>query len=168
MFTRPPFFPVAAMTLAIAVMVYLVVTPVIDDSWAAPLAPMNYSRWAIERAYGVFVAPVTAECGAPNRLGNAWRTIAASPSGDSVFRHLFVRAKPAGRLYALLGLARDTSRGFVAAVAKARRDTAKVYTWRAKNPNPEDVPLRDFAIPESLRVWAHQLATTQVTRRCEY
>jgi hypothetical protein len=167
MFPRAPFLLTVAIFASVSLTTLLIITPLPDDFWWANIDPLGYSVYTLRRTRG-FALPRfdPALCQTPFRLAGAWRTIAARPNADSIFRHLYLRAHPAGRLYALIGLHQLQANGLPAAIQTARRDTAKVMMWDWRSRRTVFLPLRDLVSEDTLVAWAHVLATPEPAGRC--
>ena len=131
MFTRPSLFPVSTIFGTLVLVCLIQQTPLTDDYgfWSGLIDPLGRAFSTLREARG-FVAPsrnkvVVEEYG---RIDDLWRTIAAQPNA-SLFRQLFFRATPAGRLYALVGLYHLHSRSLPAAQKTARSDVAEIALW---------------------------------------
>jgi hypothetical protein len=127
--SRPSLVLVSAILGALVLTLFIQQTPLTDDFgyWSARLDPLGNAMYRLQRAPAFVILPSGEYPVELQGLFNKyWRLVAAQPNADSLFRHLYLRAKPAGRLYALLGLYYLRSRSFRAALAMARTDSAPV------------------------------------------
>jgi hypothetical protein len=160
MFLRAPFLLTVAIFGSVSFTILLIVTPLPDDFWWANIDPLGYSVHTLRRTRGFALQRFDpALCEVPFRLAEAWRTVTARPNADSIFRHLYLRARPAGRLYALIGLHRLHANGLPAALQAARRDTAVVMMWDWKSRQTVFIPLRELAREDTLAAWGQALET---------
>jgi hypothetical protein len=167
MLTRAPLLPVFGLTLGLAVSSLVIIEPADGTFWFSTFAPLAYSRWELENADGVAIpGRRPGDCEVRGSYATAWLTIVRSTSGDSLFRQMFLHANPGGRLYALIGLAQTDAHGLEAGIAQARRDGDTVYLWRWNELRGSRIPLKDLAIPDSLRRWGQLLAAPPPVHAC--
>ena len=168
MFAKPPFLTTIAILTSVAAVSLIIVMPVGDDSWLELLDPVSHGVHLLRRAEGFALPHVDSRgCELPLGHATAWRTIAARPTGDSLFRHIFAKGRPGGRLYALLGLYHLRARGLPAALRTAQRDTANVWLWDWNAMRTLEVPLRTVAQDNRLATWARSLSrAAQQPTRC--
>jgi len=127
--------------------------------WWARLAPFSYAVHALRTTPVVTIVDDSLYCPDPESLLQSWRTIAANPRADSIFRRLFADRSPATRIYALLGLLYINSPTAAPAVALSRRDTShvRVLVWSNAGLRGETASVGELAIAELPRVWVRRL-----------
>ena len=95
--------------------------------WWERIAPRAYALHYFSTTRAFFVWDRLVTCSGPEHRLSAWRNVAMAPQADSAFESLFARARPAGRLYALAGLAFARAPSLEAALERARRDSSAVW-----------------------------------------
>ena len=167
MLQRPPFLLTVTILAFVLLSILLIVSPLPDDFWWPKIDPLGYSIRILRMTEGFALPPTDpAPCPFPFRLGVAWQTVAARSNADSIFRHLFLRARPAGRLYALIGLHSLHASGLASAVHMARQDTARVMIWDRKTRRTIFIPLDELASDDTLQAWGSALESATPAAMC--
>ena len=153
MFARPNLAQVSAILGMLVLTLFIQQTPLTDDYgfWSARIDPLGNAVHKLRRARA-FVIPPSGEypVEVQHLFSQYWALIAAQPAADSVFRHLYFRARPAGRLYALVGLYHLHSRSLGGALIAARTDSAQIPIWDSVIPHTRRVLLAQLADSGSL------------------
>ena len=150
MFAKPPYAPLVAILLALAVTFVAVVSPI--DFWWSKIDPIGSSFRNLSRAPYFFIGTTDVE-GQMSEEILAWRTIAGSPKADSIFRQLFIRGTTAAQVYALLGLSTASPEQFRRLRVRLQRDSARL-TFRTPCDHGADVPLGKVITESRLATWA--------------
>jgi hypothetical protein len=91
-------------------------------------------------------------------LASAWARIVADSTRDSIFVALLDTATPAGRLYALAGLAAINSPALGLSLSRIESDTAQVrFVTIGQQRSPQTVSLRELVNADAVRHWADVL-----------
>ncbi len=169
MITRPPLGAWVGMLSGLVFVGALSLTPIVSSHdrppgaavrfWWARLAPFSYALHALRTTPVVTIVDDSLYCPDPESLLQAWRTIAANPRADSIFRHLLADPSPATRIYALVGLLSTNSPTAARAVALSRRDTShvRVLVWSNSGLQGATASVGELAITELPRVWVRRL-----------
>jgi len=167
MFTRPPLLLTVAILGSIGVASFIAITPIGEDFWWSRLDPVGYGVHLLRTTRGFARQRTdTLDCPLPFPPTDAWRSIASHPHGDSLFAQIYARARPAGRLYALIGLYHLRAPALEPALAGAHRDTASVMVWDWKAWRGSTVPLANLISSDSLDGWAGSFANEGHNAKC--
>ncbi len=121
---RPSYVAVVGIGIGLALVVALVLVPP-GRLWRS-IDRAGYAAWNVRNA-ATFTDPVANDAGGGiDEPVHSWRSLADMPGGADAFAAVVQNATPAGRLYALAGMALlDSGRAQALAVALTR-DTASV------------------------------------------
>jgi hypothetical protein len=150
---RPSPLAFGGLLLVIVFLGALVITPMFGDTdpldfWWARVAPRSYAVHFLRTTGSFIVWDATPSC---TERAMVWATLTHGPQADSVFASLYTQAGPAGRLYALAGLATVHASGYAAAFNAARTDTTAVWLSQAKALGPHGAVFVTVADSEWLR-----------------
>ena len=135
---RPSPLAFGGLLLVIVFLGALLITPIFGDTdpldfWWARVAPRSHAVHFLRTTDSFIVWDATPSC---TERAMVWATLTHGPRADSVFAALYRQARPAGRLYALAGLATVHASGYAAAFHEARTDTTAVWLSQASALGP--------------------------------
>jgi hypothetical protein len=171
---RAPPAAVAAGLGALVLLLLVLITPLSSrdaneregwrDFWWARLAPQSYAQDYFTTTQ-VLLARDTLLCSwGPEAPARAWQTLVKSPHATTLLRELASHARPAGRLYALAGLALIDSTSLGLALGELRSDTTHIMF---RNDARDFAPLNGrLAVSVAEEAWlARHYGSAGYTRR---
>jgi hypothetical protein len=133
--------------------------------WWARIAPRSYALHTLRTARYFAAIDAPQICVHPEDLYQAWTTILAAPDAEARFTELFGTASPAGRLYAVTGLAAVRSPHLADAVASSQRDTSGVLFTSNLGVRPTVTQVKALVSDTAARSWATTVRAA-VMRKC--
>lgn len=156
MFTKPSFSILAGTILTVVVILGLIVAP---DAWYADIEPADFAVARLSNTPGL-VAGLKTDDQREFLQVIYWRSIATSPTADSLFAVLYRRGTPDARLYALVGLYYTKSSRYSTTLAIARRDTeyVEIYDpWHPIGPHRTILQLKNALNQQCIASWGELL-----------
>jgi hypothetical protein len=161
----PRFAQVFAFVLGLTFIVVIALVPL--DAWRWALDPIGSAFDGLAGTTVFYVGPHDVEGELPPEM-RAWRTLARASGSDSLFRQLYLRGKPAARVYALLGLARADTSEYRRLLGRMKRDTLMVWVWDPCKERGQMLPMAQIITHPLMDKWLEYLESWNPTVGVRY
>jgi hypothetical protein len=134
--------------------------------WWSRLQPVSYAAYALEGATAFVIPDPGVPCIAPEGFYTAWETLLPLKDSDIMFRTLLEQATPAGRLYAVMGLAYTHPEvlGYTARDRETDTASVRILVWTGDKYLEGRYRIKDIVSSEALVRWLeimHELPHTR-------